>query len=342
MKFAPSTLQEWLRLPLRVGAALMFLTIALVGLAWAMTWMPGESFRAAPPPLSAPQTARRARLEADLTALAGTIGERNLRVPEGLAAAADRIERAFIQAGWSVSSSPFTCRGQTVRNLIADRPGTDPNADIVLLGAHYDSVERSTGADDNASGVAVLLEAARALGQYSSVHPIRLVAFVNEEPPWFHTARMGSRVLAQQFAARGDRLGQVLVMDAVGFFCDDDCQRYPPPFQWFFPKQGNFLAVVTRAADWLRLRDIVGLMRTTATLPTEGLAAPRWLPGIDYSDHAEFWNVGYPGILLTDAPTYRNPNYHRMSDTPDTVDLERLTRTADAVIDVVRALAARR
>lgn len=339
MKLAPTSLREWLQLPLRVAAALAFAALGGIGLVAGMTWMPGASQHGARPPMTVEQQARQERLRGDVTHLATSIGERNMRLPGKLEDAGAYVEQQLAAAGWSVTSMPYLCRGVTVRNLVAEKRGVGRPDEIVLLGAHYDSVERSGGADDNASGVAVLLETARALQPRRLQRTVRLVAFVNEEPPWFRGPMMGSRVAARQFAERGDRLLQVLVLDAVGYFCDDGCQRYPPLLDWFLPATGDFVAFVARTGDWLQLREVVGLFRTHATLPSEGLAAPRWVPGIDYSDHAEFWNAGYPGILITDAPTYRNDNYHRQSDTVDTVDFERLTRVADGVVEVVAGLA---
>lgn len=339
MKFAPSSLREWLRLPLRVAVALAVIALCGIGLVAGMTWMPGRSHPRVLPPLNAAQSARSDRLRADVTQLAEVIGERNMRLPAKLADSASFVEQQLRAAGWNVTSMAYPCRGISVRNLVAEKRGAVRPDEVVLLGAHYDSVERSSGADDNASGVAVLLETARALQTRRLARTVRLVAFVNEEPPWFRGPLMGSRVAARRFADQGDQLVHVLVLDSVGYFCDDTCQRYPPLLDWFLPAEGNFLAFVGRFGDWLRLREVVGLFRAHATLPSEGLAAPRWVPGIDYSDHAEFWNVGYPGILITDSPTYRNDNYHRQSDTPATVDFDRLTRVADGVAEVVARLA---
>ncbi|MBM4346093.1 MAG: M28 family peptidase [Deltaproteobacteria bacterium] len=341
MKLAPATLRDWLALPLRVMAMLALLAASGVAVAFLLTTMPGQSATGPLPTLSKHQLARQERLRHDVVHLASTIGERHVHRPDRLELAARHIEGELRSAGWAVSAVGYECRGLVVRNVVAERRGISRPQEVVLLGAHYDSVERSAGADDNASGVAVLLEFARSIGSRPLARTVRLVAFVNEEPPWFRSPLMGSRIAARQFAARGDRLTDVVVLDAIGYFCDDPCQRYPPLLDWFFPKEGNFIAFVGRARDWLRLRDVVGTFRRHASVPSEGLAAPRWVPGIDYSDHAEFWDVGYPGILVTDAPTYRNEHYHRHSDLPETVDFDRLTRVADGIVAVIAELASR-
>lgn len=339
MQLAPKGKKAWLLLPLRVMVALAAIAALFVAAAFLLTVMPGQSFTGTRPPLNTAQRARQERMRRDVDALAGQIGERSLRVPAQLRAASDWVAAELRAAGWRVSPISLQCRGETVHNWVAERAGTTNPKEIVVLGAHYDSVERSAGADDNASGVSVLLEVARALGNRPLARTVRLVAFVNEEPPWFRGPMMGSRVVAQQFAKQQDLITDVFVLDAVGYFCDDNCQRYPPLLDRFFPERGDFIAFVGRASDWLRVRDAVGRFRSVATVASEGLAAPRWVPGIDYSDHAEFWNVGYPGVLITDSPTYRNEHYHRQSDTAATLDWDRLTRVADGVIHVVAAMA---
>ncbi len=330
----------------RIGAsalriALMLAASALLMLGWLglMTCMPGSANPGPLPPLDPTGQALREALRADVTYLAETIGERSLRVPTQLQASADWLTVQLRDAGWSVRELPYTCRGQRVRNLVAERRGTLLPGEIVVLGAHYDSVERSPGADDNASGVAGLLAVARALGRVELARTVRLVAFVNEEPPWFRGPLMGSRIVASAFLQAGDQLHDVLVLDAIGYYCSGDCQAYPPPLSLFYPSEGRFVAFVGRIQDWWRLRRTVGLFREAVPMPSEGLAAPRLVPGIDYSDHLAFWDVGYPGLLITDAPTYRNPGYHRSSDLPATLDWERLTWVTRGLVALVRQLA---
>ncbi|MBI5610235.1 MAG: M28 family peptidase [Deltaproteobacteria bacterium] len=335
----PSRTRRILASALRIVA--MLAASALLVLAWLglMTCMPGSANPGPPPPLDQPGQVLREALRADVTYLAETIGERSLRVPPQLQASADWLAQQLRAAGWTVTEIPYTCRGHTVRNLVAERRGTALPGEIVVLGAHYDSVERSPGADDNASGVAALLAVARALGHSELPRTVRLVAFVNEEPPWFRGPLMGSRIVASAFAKAGDTLSDVLVLDAIGFYCSGDCQAYPPPLSLFYPSEGRFVAFVGRIQDWWRLRHAVGLFRAAVPMPSEGLAAPRVVPGIDYSDHMAFWDVGYPGLLITDAPTYRNPAYHRSSDLPATLDWERLAWVTRGLIAVVRQLA---
>lgn len=341
MRLAPTSARGWWLLPVRVTGALLVLAALGVGLVFAWTVMPGASFSGVPPALDESGRNRRGRLERDVRHLAGSIGERSLRLPQQLDAAADFIEGELARAGWRATRQTYMCRGHRVHNLVADLPGTQRPGEIVLLGAHYDSVERSLGADDNASGVAVLLQAARELGAARHARTIRLVAFTNEEPPWFRGPMMGSRRAADMFAERGDDIRHVIILDAVGYFCEAPCQRYPPILSWFYPDSGDFIAFIGRARDWFEVRDVVGLFRSVATIPSEGLAAPPEVPGVDYSDHAEFWRAGYPGILVSDTPTYRNPHYHRSTDTPETVDYDRLARVTWGVVTVMTELAAR-
>ena len=340
MKLAPQSPREWLLAPVRILASLVAFALAVVGLAYMSTVMPGHSHSGPLPALDAPSLQRQERVRRDVTALADTIQDRSLRLPEHLEQAAQYVEREFRAAGYDVTYIPYTVRGVQVRNLVAEKRGTTRADEIVMVGAHYDSVERSLGADDNASGVAAMVEIAREIAKQPTARTVRFVAFVNEEPPWFRTDKMGSRVVAKAFRARGDNIVEAIVFDAIGYYCTGDCQRYPPLLDNFFPESGDFIAFVGRAQDWFRVRHAVGLFREAVAMPSEGLAAPRFVPGIDYSDHAEFWNVGYPGILVSDAPTYRNPNYHLSLDTVDTLDFDRLTRVTNGMVAVVRALAA--
>lgn len=326
---------------LRIALALVAVAVAGIAFVGALTWMPGQSHRGKLPPLDPTGIAIRDRLAADVAHLAVTIGERSMRMPDKLDESARWVRAQFEAAGWTVRDEPYAVRDRTVRNLIAERLGTRLPAEIVLLGAHYDSVERAPGADDNASGVAAMLEVARQLRDVPLDRTVRLQAFVNEEPPWFRGPLMGSRIAAKAARARGDDLVHVIILDSIGFYCDDACQAYPPLLGWFLPAQGDFIAFVTKTADWWRLRDVVGRFRAAAAMPSEGVAAPRAVPGIDFSDHAAFWDAGYPGVLVTDAPTYRNPHYHTGEDLPADVDFDRLARVAAGLTAVVRGLAVR-
>ena len=274
------------------------------------------------------QQVSRGLLEAHVRELAETIGERNVFHPQAVAAAAGYIERAWQQQGYEVARQNYQARGVECANLEVSRQGTDRPEEILLIGAHYDSVAGSPGADDNASGVAALLELSRLFAAIEPEITVRFVAFVNEEPPFFYWGDMGSRVYARAARERGDRIRLMVSIESVGYYSDQPgSQRYPPLFRFFFPDQGNFLAFVSDLGSRRWLRRSVEAFEASTDLPTESVAMFRWVPGIGWSDHIGFWKEGYPALMVTDTALYRTPYYHTPADTPDKLDYVSLTRT---------------
>ncbi len=308
--------------------------------AW-MVVMPGASHTGPLPALTPAQQVCAARLRADVEHLAGTIGERSLdRGVVSLARAAEWLESRFAELGDSVVSQTFTVGTHTVRNLEVERRGTTRPEEIVLLGAHYDTVPGCPGADDNTSGCAALLELARQLQGEEHARTLRFVAFVNEEPPYFETAAMGSRVYAERSAQREEAIVAMLSLETLGYYdTTPGSQRYPSPFDWLYPDTGDFIAFVGELGSRSLVRQVVGTFRDSAAFPSEGVAAPGWIPGIDWSDHASFSRLGFPAVMVTDTAPFRNPHYHQVSDRPDSLDYERFARVVEGLAAVVRALA---
>lgn len=305
-------------------AATFFL--ALWGL---MARMPGRSFRGTPAALTAAQQEVRAQLEADVRALATDIGPRHYRQPAALADAAAYVERELRATGREVASQPFVVNGQSFRNLEVVIPGTVRPGEIVVVGAHYDTVEGTPGADDNASGVAMLLALARAWQGMAFARTVKLVAFANEEPPFFDTDDMGSRVYAARAAERGERIVAMVSLETVGFFSDEPgSQAYPPPFSLLYPSVGNFIGFVGNLASRPLVTRALAAFRRVAQLPSEGIAAPSGVPGVDWSDQQGFWRHGYMALMITDTAPFRYAHYHYRTDTPDRLDYDRMVRLA--------------
>lgn len=302
-----------------------------------MTSMPGESCRGPLPPLSDEERLLRDRLESHVRALAGEIGERNVYRSGALEAATAYIRRALSESGYEVFEQPFAAGRWPVKNLEAVLAGTDEGGESVVIGAHYDTAAGSPGADDNASGVAALLELARTARRKPARRTRRFVAFVNEEPPFFLTGAMGSRVYALRARACKEPIAAMLSLEAIGYFSDvPGSQKYPFPVNFFYPKTGNFIGFVGNLSSRSLVRRVVSIFRDRGRLPSEGIAAPAAIPGISWSDHRSFWKEGYRAIMVTDTALYRNPHYHRHSDRPETLDYERLARVVtgmDAVLD---------
>jgi Zn-dependent M28 family amino/carboxypeptidase len=302
--------------------------------------MPGKSYDGALPSLSPEQTQLRDDLRGHVETLAGTIGERNLHRYAALEASARYISTLFESIGYQPNLQSFSVQGRTVSNIEVVKPGTERPDEIVVVGAHYDSVVGSPGANDNATGVAGVLELARMLRSQQLSRTVHFVAFVNEEPPYSYTNAMGSRRYAERAASRGERITAMLSLETIGYYSDeDDSQHYPAPFGHFYPNKGNFIGFVGNLQSRKLVHRAIASFRSHAKFPSEGLAAPGWVTGIGWSDHWSFWKSGYPGIMVTDTALFRYPQYHSSADRPGIVVYDSLARVVNGLEGVVRDLA---
>ncbi|MCG2659904.1 MAG: M28 family peptidase [Kiritimatiellae bacterium] len=297
------------------------------------------------PPLTADQRLLGEALKADVWTLAGVIGDRNvISRYNALCAAADYIEGALSKAGYQVRRQGYEVdwlKGRPCYNLEVELRGTVHPEDIVVIGAHYDSVEQSPGANDNASGVAAMLALARAFAGIKSDRTLRFVAFVNEEPPFFWTRNMGSLVYARQCRARNENIVAMLSLETLGYYCDEKgSQRYPLPlFNLFYPTTGNFAGFIGNLPSRSLLRSVAQSFRRAALCPSEAAALPAWITGIGWSDHWSFWREGYPAIMVTDTALFRYRWYHTPGDTPEKLNYDRLTLVVEGLKTVVADLA---
>jgi hypothetical protein len=307
---------------------------------WMMVRMPGRSFSSAPPPLTANEMTLRAELVADVQELAGQIGERNTSRHPQLQAAADYIERAFTTAGFQPRRESYEVNGKRCDNVLVEIRGS---AEVVVIGAHYDSVLGCPAADDNGSGVAALLALARRFAGQSTTRTLRFVAFPNEEQPHFLRREMGSLVYANQCKQRGENVVAMMSLETIGYFSSAaGSQHYPlPALNLFYPDRGNFIAFVGNVASRALVRETLGTFRQHATIPSEGAALPGAVPGVGWSDHWSFWQNGYPAVMVTDTAPFRYPHYHEPTDTPDKLDYDFMARVVSGLENVVRGLAVR-
>lgn len=281
-----------------------------------------------------------ANLRRHIGVLAGDIGERNVWRPRALAAAEDYIRRQFAAQGYQVQTQEIRYDGQRVANVEAVRAGTTRAQEILVVGAHYDSVRGSPGANDNGSGVAALLELARQFASRQSARSVRFVAFVNEEPPFFATDEMGSAHYARAARARGDDIRAMVALETIGYYSDAaGSQKYPPVLAMFYPDRGNFLGFVADLRSRALLKQAVAAFRAAADFPVEHVAAFASIPGVDWSDHRSFWRAGYPALMITDTAPYRYPYYHTAQDTPDKIDYPRLARVTTGLRGMLERLA---
>jgi Zn-dependent M28 family amino/carboxypeptidase len=264
----------------------------------------------------------RQALREHVNALAVDIGPRTPPIPGSLVRAADYIHSVFEDAGLEVKEQNYQYRDQRVTNVLATTPGKINASAYYVIGAHYDTVASTPGADDNASAVAVMLELAGRLGQADPKVPVLFAAFTLEEPPAHWTGDQGSRVFVRTCQNNGDSVLGAIILEMVGYTAPR--QRYPFLPRWpGYPATGNFIGVIGNWRSWHFGRAIVKGFRKNGDLPVEALFLPfnGWLlPETRLSDHASFWDAGLPALMVTDTAFFRNPNYHLASDTIDTLD----------------------
>lgn len=315
--------------------AIFLLLLALVVPWLLMIRMPGTSFRGTPPPLSANEVALRGELQAHVQKLAGEIGERNVQHYVELQAAADYIEHSLGEAGLRTRREGYEALGKTCDNIEGEIAGK--SGEIFVVGAHYDSVFGSPGANDNGSGVAALLALARRFAGKATTVTLRFVAFPNEEPFHFQTELMGSWVYAERCRARGERIVGMVSLETVGYFSNEpNSQVFPVPgLSALYPTTGNFVAFVGNVASGGLVRRAIGTFREVAKLPSQGAALPGNVPGVGWSDHWAFWQHGYPAFMITDTAPFRYPHYHQRTDTPDKLDYDAMARLVSAFERVV-------
>lgn len=274
----------------------------------------------------------RARPERHVHVLAGEIGERNVFRPGALSAAADYIAGTWRDQGYEVTSQAYEVLGVQCANLEAVKRGTTRANEILLIGAHYDTVPGSPGANDNGSGVGALLEISRLFARAAPALTVRFVAFVNEEPPFFMTDRQGSAVYAEAARARGDDIRLMVSLETIGYFRHArGSQSYPPLFRLFYPDRGDFLAFVSNLNSLVVTRRIAELFRRHSDVPLEYAGMPGFVPGVSWSDHRSFWKEGYRACMVTDTAFYRYPYYHTPEDTPDKLSYRELGRVVDGL-----------
>ncbi len=320
---------------MQAAVYLLAAAAACAVLGWYMIATPGKSFSGPLAPLGAAEIHSRDRLRTLVATLAST--ERNTRTPYLLAAASRNIETELSAAGYAVRQQAFDSGDGIVHNLEAVIEGRESRS--IVIGAHYDSIFGAPGANDNGSGVAALLELARLFRGWQPRHRIRLAFFVNEEPPYFQSTKMGSRIYADDLLALGEPVAAMFSLETIGYYAErPGSQRYPFPLGLFYPGRGDFLAFVGNLASRDLLHTAIAAFRHEARFPSEGVAAPAFIPGVDWSDQWSFWRRGVPALMLTDTAPYRYPHYHLESDTPDKLDYERLARVVAGMERMFRIL----
>jgi Zn-dependent M28 family amino/carboxypeptidase len=305
-----------------------------------MIRMPGHSHQGPLPPLTKEQRTLEEELHSHVQTLAGQIGERNIFHHDRLAMAADYIRTTLAGTGHEVRRQPYEVAGKICENVEAEVRGSRRPDDIIVIGAHYDSVQGSPGANDNASGVAAMLALARAFAKATLACTLRFIAFANEEPPLFQTEYMGSRVYAKRSRERGERIALMLSLETIGYYSDEPgSQHLLFPLNLIYPSTGNFIAFVSNVENGFLVRQLVGSFRQQAQFPSEGGALWDLIPGVGWSDHWAFWKEGFPAVMVTDTAPFRYPAYHSNADRPEFVQYERMARVVSGLQAVIVEMA---
>jgi len=327
----------------RLGILFIVLVVILVWCWWAMIRMPLESYRGPLPPLSTGQTALRDELRGYVQKLAGEIGMRHASAPGSMNKTADYLEGEFVKAGHFLALQDYTATYETnvvtFYNVESEIRGNSRPDEIVVIGAHYDSQRSGPGADDNASGVAAILSLARFPALQHPGRTLRFVAFANEEYPFSISSRMGSYVYAQKCRERGEKIVAMISIESIGYYSTNaNSQKYPFPFSLIYPSKGDFIGFVSRTTDGDLLRRCLEVFRRKTQFPSEGGSPPSFVRGVSLSDHWPFWKAGYPAIMITDSTRNRSPHFHKKTDTPETLDYDRMARVVDGLGYVIEDL----
>ncbi len=305
----------------------------------ALLWLGGWiSLAGDPPPdVAQPGAGRAAYLRKHVEFLTNTQGPRNHENLPALNRSAEYIAEKMRETGAAVRFQEFPVKGQAYKNVIAEFPGKAPAR--LIIGAHYDVAGQGPGADDNASGVAVLLELAFLIKErgLDLPHQVELVAYSLEEPPYFRTESMGSYIHAKNLSEAKTPVALMIALDCVGYFTDrPGSQNFPAPgMALFYPEKGNFLAVAGKTGQGDMVDEVSKFMARRMKLPVETITAPAFLTGIDFSDHLNYWKFDFPAVLVSDTAFYRNRNYHRPGDTSDTLNYAGMAEVVEGLYGVL-------
>jgi Zn-dependent M28 family amino/carboxypeptidase len=300
---------------------------------------------------SRPPVVDAAELERHVRRMSVDLYPRSYDQPERIEAAAHYIESELAKIGISTESQAVAVDGMNYRNVIA-RFGPREGS-LLVIGAHYDShadvggavseqtyspATHTPGADDNASGVAALLELARLLAAAPPSRPIELVAYTLEEPPYFRSGDMGSARHARALRAGGRDVELMLSLETIGHYDDaPDSQNYPVPgMSLLYGDRADFIAVVGRFGDFAVTRRVKATLLGATDLSVRSINAPALLPGIDFSDHLSYWREGFPALMITDTAFLRSTHYHGPGDTPEKLDYAKIAKVVQGVFALTR------
>jgi len=277
-------------------------------------------------------------IKSHLTAITKTGEFRTHHNIDQLNQTADYIKNVFMKYSDSVSFQEYKVKGLIYKNVICSF-GTE-NKKRIIVGAHYDVCDEQEGADDNASGVAGLLELARLLKGQKLNQRVDLVAYSLEEPPYFRTEFMGSYIHAKSLMDNKTDVYGMISLEMIGFFTDEKkSQSYPLGIlSLIYGNKGNYITLVKKFGAKQFTRKFCRKFKSTDLIRTKKFTGPPSLPGIDFSDHLNYWSFGYSALMITDTSFYRNKNYHEPTDTMETLDIKRMAKVIDGVFHALISL----
>lgn len=266
-------------------------------------------------------------LRDDVTYMSVILGERNPENHEALSRCAEWLQHRWESLGYEVRIQTFTMEGAEYSNLEVELPGRKAPSQIVIVSAQYDTLPGSPGANNNASGMAILLTLSKMLKGYQPQRTLRLVAFTTEEPPYFGTEQMGSFHYARRSRQLEEDIRVMISLDALGFYRDvPKSQRLPFPFSLFYPDRANFLAFIGDLRSRRSVVEATKGFKQGSAFPIEAGVAPRWVKGASWSDHSSFWRFGYMGMQVTDTGAFRSPWHTNQGDTMEKISFSSLAR----------------
>jgi hypothetical protein len=310
----------------------IFLILLCAGLAW----LKYDNLELAIKPY--PCLSDTLRLKTDLDILTKTDRSRTYKNTDILNKTAAFIQGEFLKTTPSVSVQKYEADGSEYQNIIASFGPKD--AESIIVGAHYDICGDQDGADDNASGVAGLLELARLLKNQNLKYRFDLVAYTLEEPPYFRTESMGSYIHAKSLHDNKIPVKGMVCLEMIGFYSNTEgSQTYPLNFlKWIYGSKGNYITVVEKLGSGRFAKNFTKNMLSEQTLRTKKFKAPASLPGIDFSDHLNYWKFGYSAALITNTAFYRNKNYHTKDDTVEKLNIGNIGLVVDGVFRALMKL----
>ncbi|MDY6951095.1 MAG: M28 family peptidase [Thermodesulfobacteriota bacterium] len=279
------------------------------------------------------------RLKRHVSVLAHEIGPRSVFLPHNLKAASDYVRAFWENMEYEVRIQTYRVKDIGCHNLAVEIPGRVRPDEILLIGAHYDTVSHSPGANDNGSAVAALLELSRLFRSKAPRRTIRFVAFANEEPPFFKTSQMGSLVYAKGCRERQENITAMVCLETIGYYRQEpETQKYPFPLGFFYPHRGNFIAVVGNLRSRSLVTSFTRYFMEGSDFPIECAAVFGFITGVDWSDHWSFWHYHYPAIMVTDTALFRYPYYHSHEDTVEKLDYYSLARVSHGIYKALQGI----